>query len=222
MSAGEETVAIDASMHRPGPDLMFYIGASAEARTRLALSKVGLTPKSIIVLPRAGSASVFSARYRQRFSSASEDNVVPLVGPRRPRIIAMTNGPRALLDTKDCDRIFFEALETRPADITKALTIATSLGRLALEKRATVLAGLFAASDAEALLLEQGLVDLGIPKENIVAGWLNGIGNSAIRYVRVPAWVLMDRGLPDPTDKTHDASLVVDFKLRSSKKGTRP
>lgn len=200
---------------------MFYIGGAVEARTRLALAKVSATPKSIVVVSRAGSAAAFTMQYRQSFSTSHPENIVPLFGPRRPRILDVASGPRALLDAKDCDRIFFESLETRPADIISALAVARSLGRLSLEKSATVLAGLFAATDTEALLFEQGLIDFGIAKESVVAGWLNGFGNAAIRYVRLPAEALMDQDLPDLVGTAQDTGTLIDFNIKTPMKGTR-
>lgn len=219
--AGGETAIIETPLHRPGPVLMFYIGGAVEARTRLALAKVSATPKSLVVVARAGSAAAFAAQYRQSFSTSHPENIVPLFGPRRPRIIDLASGPRAILDAKDFDRIFFESLEARPADIISALAVATSLSRLSLEKSATVLAGLFAATDAEALLFEQGLIDFGIARESVVAGWLNGFGNASIRYVRVLAEALMDQGLRDLMDTAQDTGRVIDFNIRTSMKGTR-
>lgn len=201
---------------------MFYIGAAVEARTRLALAKLAMTPKSMIVVSRASSVSAFVSRFRSCLLPLEIGKVVPIFGPRSPRFIAMSHGPRALLDAQDCDQVFFESLESRPADAIKVLAVATGLGRLAIEKSARISAGLFAANDAEALLFEQALIDLGVPKARVVAGWLNGLENSSIRYVRVPAAALMDYGLPDLTERLHDYARVVDFDLRSSKKGTRP
>jgi hypothetical protein len=215
-------IAIEKLSDHPDPDLMLYIGAGIEARTRLALAKLAMTPRSLIVVSRAGSASAFASRFSACLSPLDEGNVVPLLGPRRPRIMAMSDGPRALFDAPGCDQIFFESLDARPADALKVLSVASSLGRLAIEKSARVSAGLFAAHDAEALLFEQALVDFGLPKECVIAGWLNGLGNNATRYVRVPASALIDRGLPDLTEKLHDHARVVDFNLRSLKKGTRP
>jgi hypothetical protein len=200
---------------------MFYIGGAVEARTRLALAKVSATPKSIVVVSRTGSAATFTAQQRQSFSTSHPENIVPLFGPRRSRILDIASGPRALLDAKDYERIFFESLETRPADIISALAFARSLGRLSLEKSATVLAGLFAATDAEALLFEQGLIDFGIAKESVVAGWLNGFGNAAIRYVRLPAEALMDQDLPDLMGTAQDTGTLIDFNIKTSMKGTR-
>ncbi len=147
--------------------------------------------------------------------------MVPLFGPRTPRLLHISEGPHALLEINDCDHIFFEDLDSRPVNVTKILSIVLTLARLARSKGVTVTSGLYAETDAEAVVLEQILIDSGISKERVIGGWLNGFQNQPIRYLRVPVSVLPDTENDELFEKFGDTSrfaVTYDFTRKGSKK----
>jgi hypothetical protein len=134
----------------------------------------------------------------------------------------MAEGPPPLLSAVQCDHVFFENLSTRPANAAKSLAIAASLGRLAVDRCATIMAGIFAADDSEALTLEKSLADVGVPLDRLVSCWLNGADNSPIRYVRLRASALEGLANPDILSHFDREGRVLKFVSFSSRKGSRP
>jgi hypothetical protein len=182
--------AIETPISQSRLDLVFYIGASSDARIRLALTKTKLTSKSVIITTREEGSADFKLRFSNYLKPRGLDNVVPLFGSRTPRLLHISEGPSALLEVCDCDHIFFEELDSRPVNAIKILSIVLTLAKLARSKGVTVTSGLFAETDAEAVVLEQIMIDSGIAKEHVIGGWLNGFQNQPIRYLRVPVSVL--------------------------------
>jgi hypothetical protein len=201
-------------------DLVFYVGGSEFARTSLALSRVPICPRSVVVSSSL-SARDFRGEYAHFLSRPTIGNIVPLFSAHDLGVVHLNSVTAASLNAMVLDHVFFERLATRPADVTKTIGITVALANFARLNSATVSAGIYAADDSEALTLEQSLIDMGVTPHALVACWLNGPGNSSVRYVRIAVESLQHIKIKENCQTGAYSSFADNFGMILTKKGVR-
>ena len=200
--------------------LVFYVGGSEFARTSLALSRVPISPRSVVVSSSL-SARDFRGEYAHFLSRPTMGNMVPLFSAHDLAVVHLNSVTAASLNAMVLDHVFFERLATRPADVTKTIGITVALASFAKLNSAKVSAGIYAGDDSEALALEQSLYDLGVPQQAIVACWLNGPGNSSVHYVRLAVQYLQHIKIKENFQTGAYSNFADDFGMILTKKGVR-
>ncbi len=213
---------MNANAKKSAGKVIFYLGAPQPSRTRMALMKLPVSPRTIVYTNTSG-AGEFLSRYNKSFCGTQYQgkqadqhhglNVSPLFGPGSPRILTMMDGPDALVAERIWDYVFFESLPTTPFDATKSLALSGLLASLALERCGTIVAGINTRNDEDALIFERSLHGAGVSGQEIVSFWLNSETNAAIRYLRIPANALANQHL-DTQVFPHDAFAPL-FKLKT-------
>lgn len=209
--------------------VIFYLGAPVPSRTRMALAKLPVSPRTI-VYTNSTRAAEFRSRYYKSFCMPQYQDqqtdkyggvkVSPLFGPADPRILSIMDGPNALLAERIWDHVFFENLPTTPFDATRSLQLALLLARLALGRCGTIVSGISVKSEKEALIFEHLLHRAGVLGRDVVSFWLNSETNSAIRYLRIPAQALVNQPMDTQMSPRDAFAPLFNLKTLATERGT--